>query len=51
MEVISNEKDIYEKFYDLFKEILNLGDDEEFYKVKVYFDNGDYYTIEFSNDE
>ena len=51
MEVISNEKDIYEKIYDLFKEIFNIEDDEEFDKVKIYSNKGNKYKIKFKEVE
>ena len=51
MEDISNEKDIYEKIYDLFKKILNLEDDEEFDKVKIYSNKENKYTLIFEDVE
>ena len=40
MQVMSNEKDKYEKFFDWFKDIFNIEDDEEeIEKVIIYTNN------------
>ena len=52
MQVMSNEKDKYEKFYDWFKEIFDIEDDEEeIERVIIYSNNGNKYIIIFKDDE
>ena len=53
MQVKSKEKDIYEKIYDLFKEIFNIEDDEEeeIEKVIIYTKKDKYEIKVEDNDE
>ena len=48
MEVISNEKDKYEKFIiDWFKDIFNIEDEEEIKSVIFYSNYGRIYEVSF----
>ena len=52
MHVKSKEKDIYEKFYDWFKEIFDIEDDEEeIEKVIIYTNNKNRYVLQFEDND
>ena len=52
MQVKSKEKDIYEKFYDWFKEIFDIEDDEEeIEKVIIYTNNKNRYVLQFEDND
>ena len=52
MQVMSNEKDKYEKFFDWFKDIFNIEDDEEeIEKVIIYTNNKNRYVLQFEDSD
>ena len=53
MKIKSQERNIYEKFFDLFKEIYNKGDedDEDEIEQVIFITNKDIHFLEFEDDE